>query len=65
MIGVRKKEIRKGKYIFNKFLVPYIIQDQIISNPDIVILCFSLLGSIRCGGKYLSLFCCLDDLDVQ
>lgn len=36
-----------------------------ISNPDIAILYFSLLGSIKCGGKCLFLFICLDFLEVQ
>ena len=43
----------------------YLIQGQNISNPDIAILYFSLLDSIKCGGKYLFLFICLDSLEVQ
>ena len=60
----------RGKYsntlcMFNKFSVPYMIQDQMISNPCIDDFCFSLLNSIRCGRKYLFLCICLDDLEVQ
>ena len=28
-------------------------------------MCFSVLGCMRCGGKYLFLLICMDDLDVQ
>lgn len=67
MYAVRKKQ-EKGKYsnnlyIFNKFSVPYIIQNDL--NPDIAILYFSLLGSIKCGGKCLFSFISLDYWEVQ